>query len=129
MFGESVDLDFRRTLPDEGAPKGSTEFEVTESGIVGKRTGPDDFDLEVEGVGGSSISDISSDVSKLKEYATGQKPTMKEFLDIKKRKDKVKRINENDPDEVSQYVTDRQGDYDPSYDDYASGGIAGMLGE
>lgn len=129
MFGEPVDLDFRKTLPDEGAPKGSTEFEVTESGIVGKRTGPDDFDLEVEGVGGSSISDISSDVSKLKEYATGQKPTMKEFLDIKKRKDKVKRINENDPDEVSQYVTDRQGDYDPSYDEYAQGGIAGMLGE
>ena len=129
MFGEPVDLDFRRTLPDEGAPKGSAEFEVTESGIVGRQTGPDDFGLEVEGVGGSSISDIASDVSKLKEYATGQKQTLKEFVQSKKRKDKVKKINENDPDEVNQYVTDRQGDYDPSYEDYASGGIAGMLGE
>ena len=35
----------------------------------------------------------------------------------------------NDRDETSQYVIDRQGDYDPSPDDFASGGIARMLGE
>ena len=74
---------------------------------------------------GSSIRELESDVSKLKQYATGKGPTMKEIVQIKKRKDKVRRLNEGDRDETSQYVTDRQGDYDP----YASGGIAGMLGE
>ena len=53
---------------------------------------------------------------------------MKEFIQNKKRKDKVKRINEGDLDERNQYIVDRQGDY-VDYDEYASGGIAGMLGE
>ena len=60
------------------------------------------------------------------------KTYMKEIVQIKKRKDKVKRLNEGDRDETSQYVIDRQGDYiqfDPSPDDFASGGIAKMLGE
>ena len=49
----------------------------------------------------------------------------------KKRQDKVKRLNEGDLDERSQYITDRQGDYvpDPGESDFASGGIARMLGE
>ena len=128
MLEESVDLTYTKTLPDEGAPKGSTDFEVTESGFVGRADGPDDFFIDAEPVGGSSIKDLDSDVSKLKEYATGKKPTMKEFIQNKKRKDKVKRINEGDLDERSQYITDRQGDY-VDYDEYASGGIAGMLGE
>ena len=29
---------------------------------------------------------LESDVSKLKEYATGQKPTLKEFVESKKEK-------------------------------------------
>jgi len=66
--------------------------------------------------------------SILKEYATGQKPTMKELVQNIKRKDKAKRITE-DPEAQNDAVIRRQGDYDPSYDDYASGGIARMLGE
>ena len=87
------------------------------------------FDVDVDEVGGSSIMDLDSDVSKLKEYATGKKPTLKEFVQNKKRKDKAKAISE-DPEAQSDAVIRRQGeaqDYD--YDDYASGGIAGMLGE
>ena len=42
----------------------------------------------------TSISDLTSDVSKLKEYATGQKPTLKEIVQKKKRKDKAARISE-----------------------------------
>ena len=84
---------------------------------------------EVDEVGGTSIKDLDSDVSILKEYATGQKPTMKELVQNIKRKDKAKRITE-DPEAQSDAVIRRQGDYDPSdYDDYASGGIARMLGE
>ena len=128
MLEEPVDLMYKKTPPDEGAPKGSSEFEATESGFVSRTDGPDDYFIDAEEVGGSSIKDLDSDVSKLKEYATGQKPTMKEFIQNKKRKDKVKRINEGDLDERNQYIVDRQGDY-VDYDEYASGGIAGMLGE
>jgi len=128
MLEEPVDLTYTKTLPDEGAPKGSTEFEATETGFVGRANGPDDFFIDAEEVGGQSIKSLESDVSALKEYATGKGPTMKEFIQNKKRKDKVKKLNEGDLDERSQYITDRQGDY-VDYDDYASGGIAGMLGE
>ena len=129
VFGETVDLRYTKSLPDEGAPKGSTDFEVIESGPVGKQTGPDDFDLDIDEVGGTSIKDLDSDVSKLKEYATGEKPTMKEFIQNKKRKDKAAAITNDIDGAASDAVTRRQGDYVPEYDDYASGGIARMLGE
>ena len=129
MFGEPVQMEYKKPLPDEGAPDPTPEFTTSESGIVGRADGPDDFYLEAEEVGGSSIRDLDSDVSKLKQYATGKGPTMKEIVEIKKRKDKVKKLSEGDPDATSQYITDRQGDYDPSPDDFASGGIARMLGE
>ena len=122
-------MEYKKPLPDEGDPKPTAEFTTSESGMVGRADGPDDFVIEPEEVGGSSIRDLDSDVSKLKQYATGKGPTMQEIVEIKKRKDKVKKLNEGDPSETSQYITDRQGDYDPSPDDFASGGIARMLGE
>ena len=128
MLEEPVDLSYKKTLPDEGNPKGDVDFEATEMGYVGKADGPDDFFIDAEEVGGRSIKDLDSDVSALKEYATGKGPTMKEIVQKKKRKDKVKKLNEGDLDAQSDYITARQGDaYD--YDDYASGGIARMLGE
>ena len=130
MMEETVDLSYKRTPPDEGAPQASSDFEVTESGFVGRADGPDDYFIDAEPVGGSSIKSLESDVSALKEYATGQKQTLKEFVQSKKRKDKVKKLNEGDLDAQSEYIVNRQGDYDPSdYDDYASGGIARLLGE
>jgi len=128
MMEETVDLSYKRTPPDEGAPKASSEFEATETGFVGRADGPDDFFIDAEEVGGSSIKSLESDVSALKEYATGQKQTLKEFVQSKKRKDKVKKLNEGDLDAQSEYIVNRQGDY-VDYDDYASGGIARMLGE
>jgi len=53
---------------------------------------------------------------------------MKEIVQKKKRKDKVKKLNEGDLEAQSDYITERQGDY-VDYDDYAAGGIARMLGE
>jgi hypothetical protein len=129
MFGEQVDLKYKKPNPDEGDPRPSAEFEVEESGIVGRQTGPDDYDLEVEGVSGRNISDLESDLTKLKTYATGQKPTIKELSDSMKRKQNVRRYE--DTEGQMDYVIKRQGEYDTpdGYDDYASGGIARMLGE
>jgi len=85
--------------------------------------------MDVDEVGGSSIRDLDSDVSKLKEYATGKKPTMKELVQNIQRRKKARQITE-DPEAQSDAIVRRQGDYDPSdYDDYAAGGIARMLGE
>jgi len=104
------------------------EFQTAETGIVGRSQGPDDYDLEIEGMSGRAIEDLESDVSKLKEYATGEKPTLKEIVQNKKRRDKVKYYET--PEGQSEYVAQRQGEYDGPYeDDFASGGIARMLGE
>ena len=127
-FEDTVQLRYKKPNPDEGDPRPSAEFDVAESGPVGRVDGPDDFSLDVDEVGGTSIKDLDSDVSMLKQYATGKKPTMKELVQNIKRKDKAKNITE-DLEAQSDAVIRRQGDYDPSYDDYASGGIAGMLCE
>ena len=130
MFGEPVQLQYKKPLPDEGDPRPAAEFEVSESGFVSRSDGPDDYVLEGEAMTGSNIRELESDVSKLKQYATGKGPTMKEIVEIKKRKDKVRRLNEGDPGETSQYVSDRQPEPDIDYGgDFASGGIARMLGE
>jgi len=129
VFEDPVQLQYKKPLPDEGAPRPAAEFTTAESGPVGRQVGPDDFDMDVDEVGGSSIRDLDSDVSKLKEYATGKKPTMKELVQNIQRRKKARQITE-DPEAQSDAIVRRQGDYDPSdYDDYAAGGIARMLGE
>ena len=128
VFGDPVQMQYKKPKPDEGDPRPSAEFTTAESGPVGRRYGPDDYEIEVDEVGGSSISDLDSDVSKLKEYATGQKPTMKEIVQNKKRKDKAQRITD-DPEAQSDAVVARQGEVSGEDYMYASGGIARMLGE
>ena len=133
VYGDPVQLRYKKPNPDEGDPRPSAEFDTAESGPVGRAFGPDDYEIEIDELGGTSISDLTSDVSKLKEYATGQKQTLKEFVQSKKRKDKAKAISEGGEDEM-QAVIDRQGEFiqfDDVYpeQDFASGGIARMLGE
>ena len=130
VFEDTVQMQYKKPLPDEGDPRPKAEFTTAESGPVGRQSGPDDYDIEVDEVGGTSISDLDSDVSKLKEYATGQKPNMKELVQNIKRKDKAKRIT-TDTEAQSDAIIKRQGemlDYDPE-PDFARGGIARMLGE
>jgi hypothetical protein len=132
-FADTVQLQYKKPLPDEGDPRPAAEFTTSESGPVGRQYGPDDFEIEVDEVGGRSIGDLDSDVSKLKEYATGKKLTMKEIVEAKRRRDKALAISENIDEAQLNAVMLRQGDADDSYfgdpDDFASGGIARMLGE
>jgi hypothetical protein len=109
MGEDTVSLEYKKPLPDEGAPNPKAEFQATETEprYVG---GPEDADIEFDAVGGGSdIRMIESDVSKLKEYATGKGPTMKEFIQSKKRKDAVKAINE-DQLEQAEYIAGKYGD-------------------
>ena len=128
VYGDPVQLQYKKPLPDEGDPNPAAEFSTAESGPVGRSKGPDDYEIELDEVGGISISDLSSDVSKLKEYATGKKPTMKEFIQNKKRKDRAKNISEGGESEMDEVIR-RQGEFiqfediDPNM---ASGGRVGL---
>ena len=130
VFGDPVQMQYKKPLPDEGDPRPKAEFTTAESGPVGRQQSPDDYDIEIDEVGGTSIRDLDSDVSKLKEYATGKGPTMREIVQNKKRRDKAQRITE-DPESQMDAVIRRQGEMldDDFSPDFASGGIARMLGE
>ena len=93
VYGDPVQMQYKKPLPDEGDPNPMAEFDTAESGPVGRADGPDDYSIDIDEIGGTSISDLTSDVSKLKQYATDQKPTLKEIVQIKKRKDRAKKIN------------------------------------
>ena len=132
VFGDDVLMQYKKPLPDQEVPNPRAQFITSESGPVGRRYGPDDYEIDVDEVVGTSIRDLDSDVSKLKQYATGKGPTMKEILQNKKRQDRAKAISE-DMEAQSDAVIRRQGEADDSYygdpEELASGGIARMLGE
>ena len=133
VFGDTATMQYKKPLPDEGDPNPVAEFTTAESGPVGRggrSPDGDDYEIDVDEVGGTSIRDLDSDVSKLKEYATGKKPTMKELVQNIERRKKAQRITD-DPEAQMDSIISRQGemlDYDTP-DDFASGGIARMLGE
>ena len=43
MFEDTVQLRYKKPNPDEGDPRPSAEFDVAESGPVGRADGPDDY--------------------------------------------------------------------------------------
>ena len=119
MGEETVSLEFRPGIADEttrGKPRDEFQATEVEPRYVG---GPEDADMEFDGIGGgSSIKMLESDVSNLEKYATGKNPTMKELVDSKKRKDRVKAINE-DQLEAAEYISGKYGDGpEPDYDDF-----------
>jgi len=123
----SVQMMLKKGQADEttkGTP--ADEFSFTEADMRNYMDGPDDYTTEFTENTVNKMSDLTSDLGKIKSYATGKKPTMKEFIESKKRKDKV-RFAEEKP---AEYAAERgpEVDYDPE-PDFASGGIARMLGE
>ena len=126
----SIDLVYKKELPDEGNPNPSPEFYAVEpEPRVVNRDGDMEFDGEnlVD-----NVDELMSDTTKLKEIATGKKKTLGEFVKSKKKKDEVKSLNEN-PIEQAEYIESKYGPGpEPDFDDienFASGGIARMLGE
>ena len=131
MGEQPVDLVFKpgKGQTDEVTGKVSDEFYAVEVEPRGVRTGPDDFDIEFDGENlASSVDELVSDTSKLKQVATDKKHTMKEFIESKNKKDKTRAINE-DQVEQAEYLETKYGPGPEGPDDFASGGIARMLGE
>ena len=129
MSEAPVNLTFKPGMADEttkGAKPADT-FQADEIVPESRMDGPDDFVIEDAVDEFDNVVDLNSDVSKLKEYA-GQKLTTKEIAEgINKRK-RSRAITE-DRGEADDFMTSRQGEYDPDPDDFASGGIARLLGE
>jgi len=132
MGEDTVELVFKKGRPEEEGVMPDEFYAVEkEPRAVG---GPEDSDLEFDGENlVKNVDDLQSDTSKLKEVATGKKQTMSEFVNSKKKKDRVKSINE-DQVEQAEYLETKYGPYERylSEDvdaDFASGGIARMLGE
>jgi len=128
----SVQMMLKKGQADEmtkGTPP--DEFSFTENDMRNYMDGPDDYTTEFVENTVDKMSDLTSDLGKIKQYATGKKPTMKQIVESKKRKDQVKFAEER----PAEYAAERGPDVDYGdedielFTDYASGGIARMLGE
>ena len=124
-----VSLEYKPGIADEGTKgKPPDTFQAVENDYANYMDGPDDYVTEVTDNTVTNTKDLTADLTKVKLYAKGQKkPTLKEFVESRKRKEALKQAEEN----PSQYAADRYTGPDPEdyVDDMASGGIARMLGE
>ena len=123
-LGEQVDLVYKPGLADEGT-KGKPVDEFTASESVPESRaysfGEDvDYSIDVGVKEADNVGELASDLSELKTLATGEKQTIKEIVEGIKKKKTRKSMEGSGID----YITETQGDYP-----YASGGLAGMLGE
>jgi hypothetical protein len=128
----TVSLQVTDEIVEEGGARIKPEFKATENDYRNYATDPDGgYETEFVENTVDEVKNLTSDLTKVKSFATKKGPTMEEIVISKKKRDDVKYANEN----PSSYAADRGPDYDPSdyiddmADDYASGGIARMIGE
>ena len=106
-------MDYRAPqVIDEGnmaGQKTNPEFEAVESEPKWEAMGPDDADLTFEGenvVG--QVDDLTTDTSKLKEFATNKKLTLNEIVESKKKRDYRKTL-EHDSQTQADYIETKYG--------------------
>ena len=130
MGEQPVELVFKPGMADETTKgKPADEFYAVEAEPRGVRTGPDDYEIEFDGENlASNVDELISDTSKLKQIATNKKPTMQEFVTSKNKKDQTRTLNE-DQLEQAEYLETKYGPGPEGPEEFASGGIARMLGE
>jgi hypothetical protein len=121
-----VSLEVTDEIVEEGGARIKPEFKATENDYRNYMDGPDDFTTEtIENVV-TDTKDLTADLTKVKMYAKDQKkPTIKEMMIQRDRSKTLKQAEEN----PAEYAADRGPDIDTKDYDYASGGIARMLGE
>jgi len=124
--GEVIEPDLT-TGKGGGKTKASFEASEAEPRAVG---GPEDADIEFDGIREvDNVDDLMQDISSLEEYATGKKLTGIKAAKAKKKREDYQKFTE-DQVEQAEYLEQKYGPYDDSAaDDFASGGLAGMLGQ
>jgi hypothetical protein len=110
-LGDSVHLNYKpgMSMADEGAPNPPDEFMASEVIPEGRQTGPDDFDIEMGENTVDEVGGLFSDTSELEKLGGGN-INMREILKNIEKKKKLKKMNDN----PTEFVTDVQGDYDPT---------------
>jgi hypothetical protein len=109
-LGESVNMRYTPGIADEGTRgKPADEFEATEAIPEGRQTGPDDYSIEIGENTTDEVKNLFSDTSELAELG-GKKELINDISVTLQKKKKLKQMQENPSD----FVTDVQGDYDPT---------------
>jgi len=122
---DQIDLIVRQGKTEEGGFKTKDSFEATESE---PRVVNQDGDIEFDGENVvNNVDDLMQDVSNLEEYATGKKLTGTKKKKAVEKQKKFKKFTE-DQVEQAEYIENKYGP-GPEPDEFASGGIARMLGE
>ena len=90
--------------------------------------GPEDADIEFDGERiVNNVDDLMQDVSTLEEFGTGKKLIGDKAAKAQKKREAYERFTQ-DQMEQAEYLETKYGP-GPEPDDFASGGLAGMLGE
>jgi hypothetical protein len=119
---DQVDLIVRQGKTEEGGFKTKDSFEASEAE---PRVANQDGDIEFDGENVvNNVDDLMKDVSSLEEYATGKKLVGDKAKKALEKQKKFEKFTENQV-EQAEYIENK---YGPG-GDYASGGIARMLGE
>lgn len=112
-MGEGVDMRYVVGQADEGTKgvKPLDEFEAVENIPEGQMSSPNDYNVEFGENATSDVKGLYSDTSELAELG-GQKPLIKDISTTIKKKQTLKKMNEN-PD---QFASDNLRDDFPNYD-------------
>ena len=109
-LGESVNMRYTPGIADEGTRgKPADEFSATESIPEGRQTGPDDYSIEMGENTTDEVKNLYSDTSELAALG-GKKELINDIAVTLQKKKTLKQMQENPSD----FVTDVQGDYDPT---------------
>ena len=99
MGEQSVTLSYKAPEKLETGQTVPASFEALEVEPRGIRMGPDDYEIEFDGENiVEGIQDLNSDVSSLKQFATGQL----DETDLKIRQEKLKKVQDLNENQVSQ---------------------------
>ena len=110
-LGDSVHLNYKPgwSMADEGNPNPADEFLASENIPEGRASGPDDYDIEMGENTVDEVGGLYSDTSELEKLG-GKNINMREILKNIEKKKSLKKM-QNEPVD---FVTDVQGDYDPT---------------
>jgi hypothetical protein len=111
-LGEGVDMRYVVGQADETTKvKPGDDFEAVEFIPEGKMTGPDDYNVEFGENVTSDVKGLYSDTSELAELG-GQKPLIKDISTTIKKKQTLKKMNENPTEFANDNLRDDFPDYD-----------------
>ncbi len=111
-LGEGVDMRYTVNQADEATKvKPGDDFEAVESIPEGQMSSPNDYNVEFAENATSDVKSLYSDTSELAELG-GQKPLIKDISNTIKKKQTLKKMNDN-PD---QFASDNLSDDFPNYD-------------